>query len=54
MPAFCLRTDDIKNLYNDLNSNDVKTEELQDHGWFFEFDFYDIDNNKFKVWQPIN
>jgi hypothetical protein len=51
MPAFCLRAEDIRSLYNDLKSNAVKVEELQDHGWFLEFDFYDIDNNKFKVWQ---
>jgi len=52
MPAFCFKAEVIKTLYNDLKSDGVKTEELQDHGWFFEFDFYDIDNNKFKVWEP--
>jgi len=54
MPAFCFRAENIRILYHDLNSNGVHTEELQDHGWFLEFDFYDIDNNKFKVWEPIN
>jgi catechol 2,3-dioxygenase-like lactoylglutathione lyase family enzyme len=54
MPAFCLRAEDIRSLYNDLKSEGVQTEELQDHGWFLEFDFYDIDSNKIKVWEPIN
>jgi hypothetical protein len=54
MPAFCLLAEDIRSLYQYLKSNGIQTEELQDHGWFLEFDFYDIDNNKFKVWEPIN
>jgi hypothetical protein len=52
MPAFCFLADDIKTLYTDLKTNEVRTEEIQDHGWFLEFDFYDPDNNKFKVWEP--
>ncbi|NIK76657.1 hypothetical protein FHS15_001782 [Paenibacillus castaneae] len=52
MPAFCFRAEEIQTLYHDLVLNDVRTEELQDHGWFVEFDFYDLDNNKFKVWEP--
>jgi len=53
MPAFCFRTEGIRNLYDSLNSRGVKTESIQDHGWFSEFDFYDLDHNKFKVWEPI-
>jgi hypothetical protein len=53
MPAFCFRTEDIKSLYHYMESNDIRKEELQDHGWFLEFDFYDIDDNKFKVWEPV-
>jgi hypothetical protein len=52
MPAFCFLTEDIMALYNDLLNNEVHTEELRDHGWFLEFDFYDLDSNKFKVWEP--
>ena len=52
MPAFCFRAVDIETLYNDIKTNGVRTEDLLDQGWFYEFDFYDLDNNKFKVWEP--
>jgi hypothetical protein len=52
MPAHCFRTQDIATLYEYTQQHTIKTEPLTDYGWFWEFDFYDLDGNKFKVWQP--
>jgi hypothetical protein len=52
MPAYCFRTQDIATLYEYAQQHTIKTEPLTDHGWFWEFDFYDLDGNKFKAWQP--
>jgi len=52
MPVFCFRTSDIEALYEHVRANDIRTEDLIVHSWFKEFDFYDPDGNKLKVWQP--
>lgn len=54
MPAFCFRAADIIRLFGELKEAGVRVGELIRHGWFSEFDFYDPDNNKFKVWEPNN
>lgn len=51
MPVFCFGTTDIHGLYNQLKGRGVVVEEIVEHGWFEEFDLYDIDHNKLKVWK---
>lgn len=53
MPAFCFRTNDIEQLYKELKENDVEIEDLIAHSWFKEFDLFDCDRNKLKIWQPL-
>jgi hypothetical protein len=52
MPAICFRAQEIANLYKYAQQHDIKADPLVDRGWFWEFDFYDLDGNKFKAWQP--
>ncbi|MBO9610467.1 MAG: VOC family protein [Paenibacillaceae bacterium] len=54
MPVICFQTDDILQLYKYLLKEGIQLEELHERSWFWEFDFYDLDKNKFKVWQPKN
>jgi catechol 2,3-dioxygenase-like lactoylglutathione lyase family enzyme len=52
MPVVCFRTSDIDGLYEHARSNGIRIGEMIIHSWFREFDFYDPDGNKLKVWQP--
>lgn len=52
MPVVCFRSSDIDGLYEHARSNDIRVGEMIIHSWFKEFDFYDPDGNKLKVWQP--
>jgi catechol 2,3-dioxygenase-like lactoylglutathione lyase family enzyme len=52
MPVICFRTSDIEELYEHVRSNGIRMEEMIVHSWFREFDLYDLDGNKLKVWQP--
>ncbi|SEO31440.1 VOC family protein [Paenibacillus sp. OV219] len=52
MPVVCFRTDDIDGLYDHARENGIRAEEMVVHRWFREFDCYDLDGNKLKVWQP--
>ncbi|WP_372661029.1 VOC family protein [Cohnella sp.] len=52
MPVVCFRTSDIAGLYEHVRSNGIRVGEIIIHSWFREFDFYDPDGNKLKVWQP--
>ncbi|MBP1993055.1 hypothetical protein [Paenibacillus eucommiae] len=52
MPAFCFRTENLRQLHEKLINGNVRVTEVISHSWFEEFDFYDLDNNKFKVWRP--
>ena len=52
MPVVCFRTSDIAGLYDYARSKGIRVSELFEHNWFREFDFYDLDGNKLKVWQP--
>jgi hypothetical protein len=52
MTAFCFRADNLRQLYEELKSGNVRVSEIISHSWFEEFDFFDLDNNKFKVWKP--
>jgi catechol 2,3-dioxygenase-like lactoylglutathione lyase family enzyme len=52
MPVVCFRTSDINGLYDHVRKNDIRIGDLLVHSWFREFDFYDPDGNKLKVWQP--
>ncbi|RAV09193.1 hypothetical protein DQG23_39885 [Paenibacillus contaminans] len=52
MPVVCFRSSDIDGLYEHARSNDIPVGEMIIHSWFKEFDFYDPDGNKLKVWQP--
>lgn len=52
MPIVCFSTSDISGLYDNTRSNGIRVGELLEHNWFREFDFYDPDGNKLKVWQP--
>ncbi|TMV50327.1 VOC family protein [Paenibacillus mesophilus] len=51
MPVFCFRTTDIHSLYNQLKEKGIIVEDIVEHGWFEEFDLYDLDQNKLKVWK---
>lgn len=52
MPVVCFRTSDIAGLYENARSKGIVVGALLEHKWFREFDFYDPDGNKLKVWQP--
>jgi catechol 2,3-dioxygenase-like lactoylglutathione lyase family enzyme len=52
MPVVCFRTSDIDGIYEHLRRLGIRIGDLIVHGWFKEFDFYDPDGNKLKVWQP--
>ncbi|QGQ94680.1 hypothetical protein EHS13_07155 [Paenibacillus psychroresistens] len=52
MPAFCFRSDNLRQLHEDLKNENVRVTEITSYNWFEEFDFFDLDNNKFKVWKP--
>jgi hypothetical protein len=52
MPALCFRTSDIADHHGYCVTSGIRTNALIDFGWFWEFDFYDLDGNKFKVWEP--
>ncbi len=52
MPVICFHSSDIAQHYEYAVEKRIHVEELYDRGWFWEFDFYDCDGNKLKVWQP--
>ncbi|WP_308634595.1 VOC family protein [Paenibacillus silvisoli] len=52
MPVICFRTSNIDGLYEHAHSNGIRAEDMITHSWFKEFDLYDPDGNKLKVWQP--
>lgn len=53
MPVVCFRTSDINGIHEHLRTLDIRIGDFIVHNWFTEFDFWDPDGNKLKVWQPI-
>jgi catechol 2,3-dioxygenase-like lactoylglutathione lyase family enzyme len=52
MPVVCMRASDIDALYEHVRNAGIRTEAMIEHSWFKEFDLYDPDGNKLKIWQP--
>lgn len=52
MPVFCFKADDIGSLHKELTERKIEVEEIVEHNWFKEFDLYDCDKNKLKIWKP--
>jgi len=42
MPAFCFQAEGIGDLHESLKKSGVIADDIEDHGWFLEFDFYDL------------
>jgi hypothetical protein len=42
----------VDSIYIPVRDRIKSMTEIVYHSWFEEFDFYDLDRNKFKVWKP--